>query len=307
MRVSKEFKIGLLAVVSITILYLGFNFLKGIDFFSATNQYYAVYEEIDGLNVSNDVILNGLSVGRVASVKILPRSGNKILVELDINSDIELYPNTVALLTDQGLLGGKIVELILNDKNPTTLLDDGDTLKSQFDQGLIASVSETASPLVNDLGVTIKQINQLLQKNNESITSTMQNLEQSSLLLKQTMQQNQAEINSLITNYTEVAKQLAFLLQDLPPVVKKMNQFADSLNDMQLAQTAKKLDATMVSLNQSMKKINQGQGTLGKLVNDDSLYLNLNQAAENLDKLMIDFKERPGRYIHFSVFGKKEE
>lgn len=307
MRVSKEFKVGLLAVVSITILYLGFNFLKGIDFFSATNQYYAVYDEIDGLNVSNDVILNGLSVGRVAKVKILPGSGNKIVVELDINSDIELHPNTIALLTDQGLLGGKIVELIIDSKNSTTLLEDGDTLNSELDQGLIASVSETASPLVDDLGITIKQINQLLQKNNESITSTMQNLEQSSLLLKQTMQQNQSEINNLITNYSDVAKQLAFILQDLPPVVKKMNQFADSLNDMQLAQTAKKLDATMASLNQSMEKINQGQGTLGKLVNDDSLYVNLNQAVESFDKLMIDLKERPGRYVNFSVFGKKQD
>lgn len=307
MKVSKEFKVGLLAVVSITILYLGFNFLKGIDFFSATKQYYAVYEKIDGLNISNNVILNGLSVGRVADIKILPSSGNKIIVELDVNSDIDLYPSTVALLTDEGLLGSKIVELLISDTPVETMLEDGDTLKTELDEGLVASIQEKAAPITDELEITLARINNLLAKNTESVTRTMNNLEQTSATINTTVQQNQSELNQLMKNFNEAAKQLAFVMQDLPPVVNKMNQFADSLNDMQLAATAQRLQATVTNLNQTLEKINQGEGSLGKLVNDDSLYLNLNQAAQNLDKLMIDVRERPGRYVNFSVFGSKND
>lgn len=307
MKISKEFKVGLLAIVSITILYLGFNFLKGIDFFSASNQYYAVYEKIDGLNVSNNVILNGLSVGRVAEIKILPRSGNKIVVEFDINSDIELYNSTVAKLTDDGILGSKVVELLISESPTGKVLEDGDTLNSELDKGLIASFQETAAPITDELETTLTRVNLLLEANTESISKTMVNLEQTSSLIKTTVQQNQSEVNQLLENVNEAAKQLAFVMQDLPPVINKMNQFADSLNDMQLAATAQKLQATVTSLNQSIEKINQGQGSLGKLMHDDSLYVNLNHAAENLDKLMIDLRERPGRYVNFSIFGRKND
>lgn len=307
MKVSKEFKVGLLAIVSIVILYLGFNFLKGIDFFSSTNQYYAVYEEIDGLNISNNVILNGLSVGRVAAIKILPNSGNKIVVELDIDSDIEVYSSSVALLTDQSILGSKVVELLIDNQSSKQILNDRDTIKTRLDAGLIASIKETAAPITDELEITIAKINSLLAQNAESLEGTMQNLEQTSSMIKTTVQQNQSEVNQLLDNFNKAAKQLAFVMQDLPPVINKMNQFADSLNDMQLAETGKKLQATLTNLNETVNKINQGQGSLGKLVNDDSLYVNLNQAAENLDRLMIDLRERPGRYVNFSVFGRKND
>ena len=296
-----------MAIVSITILYLGFNFLKGIDFFSDTKQYYAVYEEIDGLNVSNNVILNGLSIGRISDIKILPESGNKIIVELDINSDIEVYSSTVALITDSGLLGSKIVELLITNNPGASALQNGDTLKTQLNPGIIASLKETAAPITDELEVTLTSINRLLELNTESITNTMSNLEQTSSAIKTTVQQNQSDVNQLLNNVNEAAKQLAFVMQDLPPVIQKMNQFADSLNDMQLAATAQKLQATVTNLNQTIERINQGQGSLGKLVNDDSLYVNLNQAAENLDRLMIDLRENPGRYVNFSVFGRKND
>ena len=133
MNISKEFKVGTLAVTSIVILYFGFNFLKGIDLFKNTNNYYALYDNIDGLTISNPVIINGLSVGRVSNIKILQNNGNLVIVEVSIESDLVLRSGTIARLVNTDFLGSKAIELILSDTSNITYLD-GDTLKSEVDR-----------------------------------------------------------------------------------------------------------------------------------------------------------------------------
>ncbi|MGK7394068.1 MAG: MlaD family protein [Candidatus Cyclobacteriaceae bacterium M3_2C_046] len=307
MKVSKEFKVGLLAVVSITILYLGFNFLKGIDFFSSSNQYYAIYDEIDGLNVSNEVILNGLAVGRVSAIRIMPNSNNRILVELDVNSKIQLGENSTALLMNSDFLGSKAIELLVEEsiENP---IEDGDTLLSELDKGLTDVLLESAGPVADDLGTTVRRINLILENlsaNTQKIDNTLANLEQSSLILRNTMQENQNDIGSVLDNYNTVAVELANTVREVPPLLNKTTQFIDSLQTLELSETLQTVQQAVSSLNQTMMKIDQGDGTLARLINNDSLYLNLNKAAEDLDKLLVDLKENPNRYVHFSVFGRK--
>lgn len=308
MKVSKEFKVGLLAVVSITILYMGLNFLKGIDFFSRTNYYYAIYDEVDGLNVSNDVILNGLSVGRVSNISIMPHNQNKILVELDVNSDIRLGRNSIAMLKNSDFLGGKAIELII--ETPVEgILSDGDTLISEVDKGLAGMLLESAGPVADDLGATLRRLNIILESlsnNTGYITSALKNIEQASQSLKDALAENRGKLNDVLVNYNQVALQLSESLRELPPVLIKTSQIADSIQSLELSETVKKTQEAVDKLNSAIAKINEGDGTLAKLTNDDSLYVNLNSAAENLNKLLIDVRENPGRYIQFSVFGKKE-
>lgn len=308
MKVSKEFKVGLLAVVSIAILYMGVNFLKGIDFFSSTNYYYAVYDEVDGLDVSNDVILNGLSVGRVSDISIITNRQNKILVELDVDSDIRLGRNSIAMLKNSDFLGSKAIELII--ETPIEgLLYDGDTLTSEVDKGLAGMLLESAGPVADDLGATLRRLNIILESlsnNTGYITSTLRNLDQASLSLKGAVAENRGTLNETLVNFNQVALQLSESLRELPPVLIKTGQIADSIRSLEFSETIKKTQDAVDKLNSAVSKINEGDGTLAKLINDDSLYVNLNQATGNLDKLLIDLRENPGRYIQFSVFGKKE-
>ena len=305
MKISKEFKVGLLAVVSITVLYLGFNFLRGIDFFSSTDTYYAVYEEIDGLNVSNDVILNGLAVGRVSDIKILPRANNQILVEMDVDKEVRLNESTIALLKNKDFLGSKAIELIVTEVNINSPLDDGDTLKARLDKGLTDILAETAGPVADDLNTTIRRVNLILEElanNTDKISNTLSNVEETSRIMKNTFQENRNDINSLISNYNQVALELAYVMQDITPILNNVTQLTDSLQTLELSQTLQQTQQTIGNLNETIGKINQGSGTLAKLINDDSLYNNLNKSAEDLDKLLNDLRENPGRYVNFSLF-----
>lgn len=306
MKISKEFKVGLLAVVAITILYLGFNFLKGIDFFSATNQYYAVYDEIDGLNLSNDVILNGLAVGRVSDIKILPNRNNQIVVELDVDSRIVLGDSTVALLKNNDVLGTKAIELVVEDRLMNQV-NDGDTLLSRLDRGIASVLLEKAAPVADDLSTTIRNVNIILENlanNSGRINNALANIEETTEALRNTVRNNQQEVNRLLNSYNDVALDLSKTLREAPPLLIKTSQLIDSLQNLEVAQTLRKTEEAIESLNSAIAKIDGGEGTLGRLINDDSLYANLNKAAEDLDRLLIDLRENPNRYVHFSVFGR---
>ncbi len=308
MRFSKEFKVGLLAVVSITILYLGFNFLKGEDFFSSSNSYYVIYEEIDGLSLSNNVILNGFAVGRVSNMTILPNRQNNILVEIDIDNRIALGKKTVAVLKNSDVLGTKSIELLI-ESPLTDRLDDGDTLIAEIDKGIASVLMESAGSVTEDIGTTIKRLNIILESlanNTGNITNTLNNVEQTSRQLRGIVTENRDQMNQMLKNYNEVAVDLSKTLREVPPVLIKAGQVADSLQSLEFSQTLAKTQEAIGNLNQALVKINEGQGTLAQLINNDSLYVNLNNAAQDLDKLLIDFRENPGRYVNFSLFGGRK-
>jgi phospholipid/cholesterol/gamma-HCH transport system substrate-binding protein len=305
MRFSKEFKVGLLAIVSITILYLGFNFLRGVDFFSATSNYYVIYDEIDGLNAGNNVILNGFTVGRVSNLRILHHDQNRILVEMDIDENIVLGRNTVAVLKSSDVLGTKAIELVVETpvKEP---LSPGDYLNAEIDRGIASILLETAEPIAADLSTTISNLNIILvnlASNTAYITSTLNNVEQTSQNLKRIVIENREQMNQMLVNYNEVALDLSRTLREIPPVLIKAGQVADSLQSLDFSQTLAKTQAAIETLNSALAKVDKGQGTLAHLINDDSLYVNLNKAAEDLDRLLIDIRENPGRYVNFSLFG----
>lgn len=300
-------KVGLLALIAGVILYVGFNYLKGIDFFDPTTSYYVVYDRIDGLTVSNQVHINGMSVGRVAAVSILQDRGNQLLVTLDIQDDIKLGKGTIAQLSDNGLLGGKKIDLIVSFEEP--LLKKGDTLIAGRESGMTEILTEKASPVIQGLDSVLVNINRLVkeyQGMSTEVRKIMVNTADASEQAGSILAENRAKISEITSNLNKLSAQLIETEKAFRPLIGKMNTFADSLNAIQLAAAVNNANRTLASLQQTVQAIEQGQGTLGKLVATDSLHTNLNRTLVSLDSLFIDLKAHPKRYVHFSVFGKKD-
>ena len=303
---SKEFKIGLLAVVSSVLLYTGFNFLKGTDFFSTTNTYYAVYDRIDGLTVSNQVMVNGLAVGRVSAIVIKQNEGNKLLVSLEVRNDLKLGKKSKAVLKDNGLLGGKIIELQIGKID--TPLKHGETLIAVRDEGLMAEITAKADPIVAKADSIMSQVNGLLttlSESKEDISKSMSNISGITGSLKNSLDQGQ--VDQILRNIKQLSASLVSMQKEFQPIVGKMGTFTDKLNQMELDKAVQQANNALSNLNQVMEKVNKGEGTLGALANNDSLYNNLNNVSNSVDKLFIDLRENPKRYINISVFGKKEK
>lgn len=303
---SKEFKIGLLALVASIFLYSGFHFLKGSDFFSTTKTYYVVYENVNGLTISNPVMLNGLSVGKVSNIEILQKQGNKLLVTLHVRDGLALGKNSKAMLTDNGLLGGKMIDLEIGKVG--TPLKDKDTLNAVIKEGMMTELSEKADPFVakaDSIMSNVSDIVESLAKSKEDVSQMLDNFNGISGNIRSTL--NQGQLNSILGNMNQLSASLVNMQQKFNPIVGKMDNFADKLNEMELAEAVKTANESLSNLNEVLGKVNQGEGTLGALANDDSLYQNLNGVTENLDKLFIDLRENPKRYVNISVFGKKEK
>jgi phospholipid/cholesterol/gamma-HCH transport system substrate-binding protein len=302
-KVSKEFKVGLLAIVSIAILYIGFNFLKGSNLFSPNNTYYAVYDNIDGLNVSNPILINGFSVGRVSEIEILQKQGNKLLVSLDITNDQVVRSGTWAIIKSD-LLGSKAVHL--DSIYMGQPLKEGDTLNAQLHRGITEQLTSTAMPLVDKLEVTLMNLNAILanlSNNQDNINATIANFRKTS-----------ANIASGTSQLGDMSKKLDQLLEELSDpetgvaaLVQKMNQVADTVNSLEMDALMTSTKSAIDELGETIRLINEGEGNLNKLLKDDELYNNMTKTMEDLDKLFIDMREHPKRYVHFSVFGKKDK
>jgi phospholipid/cholesterol/gamma-HCH transport system substrate-binding protein len=303
---TKEFKIGLLALVASIMLYTGFSFLKGTDFFSSTKRYYVIYADINGLTISNPVMVNGLSVGRVSNIEVLQSDSNKLKVSMDVRDDIALGETTEAQLTDAGLLGGKQINLIVG-KNQKTF-KGGETLKSKIMEGMMKTITKEATPIVDKVDTVLAQaviLSKALVKSKEDIAAALSNVNGITGKLNNTL--SNGEIDQIIRNVNALSASLLTMQKQFQPIVGKMDNFADKLNKMELETAVKQANESMQNLNQILAKVNKGEGTLGALANNDSLYRNLNNVSNSTNRLLIDMRENPKRYVNFSVFGKKEK
>lgn len=309
MHITKEFKIGIFSVIAITLLYLGFNFLKGIDFLATTHKYYVVYDNIGGLQVSNSVIIKGFAVGRVSNITYDQGSGNRIIVELDINGEIILDDSTIAILVSEGFLGGKAIELRIPEiiNNP---VQDGDTLKSEIALGLFESITEQTGPVADDIGILIRRLSSEIENFHETelilretIIKVNANLDQTYLMIKE----NRENFKITLENINSLTQNLSDAATELKPLLVNTNIFVDSLNTLNLSDAVESMSGTMDELHALVANLNNGQGSMGKLLKDDSLYYYLTKTAADLDSLFVDLQEHPKRYVHFSVFGKKDK
>ena len=308
MKLSQEVKVGILAVVALTLLYFGFNFLKGSDFFSSNRQYEVVYDNVDGLTVSNPVQINGYTVGRVKTVRILQDQGNQMLVTLDIRKDIVIGTGTKAILADNGLLGGKLIRLDINLKGQP-LGDDG-RLVAVKETGVVASLSSKATPVLNNVDSMTRNLNRIIlsfDKTAAILNQTLQGANRVTGTLGLAVQENRAALQATLGNVSRLSASLAETEKQFKPILAKANSFADSLNALQLRQTLASATQTVNNLQQLLAGIQQGRGSIGKLASDEALYKNVNATTVSLEKLLTDFRQNPKRYVHFSLFGRKDK
>lgn len=308
MKISQEIKVGLLAVVALLMLFFGFNFLKGSDFFSSNHKYTVIYDNIDGLTASNPVQINGLTVGQIRSIKILQDQGNKLLVTVEIKSGIRVTRGSRAVLADDGLLGGKLIRLGINPGTPE--LENGGQLVSAKETGLSALIKEKTLPVLNNVDSLTYQLNKVVGQFDQTgvvLNQTLRSANAGVRTLDLAIAENRVGLKATLDNVNRLSNSLVETEKQLRPILAKADTFADSLQGLQLKQTLGSVNKTVDNLQKILGAINRGQGSIGKLTTNDSLYRNVNATTASLEKLLTDFRENPKRYVHFSLFGKKDK
>ncbi|OIN60246.1 MlaD family protein [Arsenicibacter rosenii] len=308
MKLSQETKVGILAVVALAMLYFGFNFLKGSDFFSSNRQYEAIYDNVDGLTVSNPVQVNGFTVGRVKTIKILQDQQNQMLVTLDIRKDLAVGEGSKAILADNGLLGGKLIRLEVNQKGQ--VMEDGGRLVAVKESGMVATLSNKATPVLNNVDSLTRNLNRIVlsfDKTAAILNQTLAGANKVTGTLDLTVQENRAALRATLANVNRLSASLAETEKQVKPILAKASTFADSLNALQLRQTLATANQTVANLQKLLAGIQQGKGSIGKLTSDEALYANVNATTVSLERLLTDFRENPKRYVHFSLFGRKDK
>ena len=307
---SNELKVGFLALIAFLILYFGFNFLKGNDLFSSSKIYYVEFDNVDGLTASNQVVLNGIEVGKVKKVSIQPEKSNKILVALRINKDVIIPNQTIAILADGALLGGKVIRLQLLGKSE---LADGSFLKGTTEIGLTTLLKERAIPVISNadsLLIAFRAISKKFENTGTHLNELLKNSNETVVGINGSvngmLQENRANITQISENMRNLSASLVETEKELKPLLTKFNTVADSLNTLKIGKTLNDANLAILTVQKILTSLESGQGSAGKLLKNDSLYLGLNKTLIDLDKLLLDFRLQPKRYLNFSVFGKKD-
>ncbi len=308
MAISTETKVGILAVVSIAALALGFDFLKGNRTFEKGRNFYAVYDRVPGLQESDPVKVNDLLVGRVKELSLLPNY--KILARITITEDFPIPEDSRVMISASDLLGAKQIDLIIGSSKKIALSDD--TLRGTIEIGIQEEIREELKPITEKVKSLIAQIDSAVtivssifsdQMGNDvessvsSITASLENFRSMSLRADQMIAQQSSSVDSIFNNLETVTGSLANNQDKIDAILGNLASITDSLAAADFAQTLVEAHKAMVSLGDIVRSIEAGEGSLGKLVVDDALYENLRASSENLDLLLQDLKANPGKYV----------
>lgn len=296
MKFSKEVKVGLFMISAIVLLYFGFNFLKGIDFFSSDYKYYAIYKNVDKLTESNQIFLNGYAVGRVSDV-IIQQQRDRVVVELSIDSDITVNGSTVAVLNGE-LLGGRFIQLVVGKTGDK--LKPKDTIRSDVAKGIADFIAENAEPVAANLQTTLRKLNSMLDTLHRSaslINGMLTDLKSTPGRINHTITNLNGRVGEVTGTFNEVGKNLNTTLGDLKPTLQNFKTISDSLKRLQLSGTLNKAQQSLTKLNETLTALNKGDNTASKLMTEDSLYNNLNNLLQNLDSLANHFNANPKHFM----------
>lgn len=314
MKITNETKVGVLAAVAIAILIIGYSFLKGNDVFSSENEFYATYDRVDGLAVSKPVLVNGYQIGRVSDLTLQPNG--QILAQFKIDPEYAIPKNTVARLESTDLLGGKAIIFDLGTGND--FAEDGDTLNANIQKDLLQQVEpiqKKAEMIIARLDSVLTSVNSTLspefQRNFDrsfaSIAKTLETLEGTTRTVDGLVTTERVKIAGIMSNLESITGNFKNNNAKITNIMNNFEKVSDDVAKANFAQTIAEANKAVADLQTIVNKVNTGQGTLGQLINDEKMYNNLNNAAGNLDKLMIDLKANPKRYVSFSVFGGKKD
>jgi phospholipid/cholesterol/gamma-HCH transport system substrate-binding protein len=321
MKFSREFLTGILVVVAIAVLYLGVSYLKGINVFSKQQRFFAVYDNVAGLVSSNPVVLNGYKIGIVKGVQLSNKGDGRIVVEVVIDdANLKVPEDTKLEIYDADLFGSKAIQIVLGQS--TVLAPNKDTLVSGVQLGLTESLKQEIEPLKKKSTELFASLDSIMGSLNNalksaegkqdigtifsSLKSTLSNLEATTFKVNGILDANAGNLQSMLTNVNSIATNLKDNNARITNAVTNFNAISDTLAKVQLAQTMKKVDNALAGFTTMLEKINSGQGSLGQMIQTDSLHRELVSASHSLDLLLNDMQTNPKRYVHFSVFGKKD-
>ena len=305
---SKEIKVGLLAIVAIAALVIGFNFLRGSNLLSSAKTYYATYPSVEGLNAGAPVILNGIKVGQVKNLELQPDKGNVVRVALEMDKGIVLGDSTLASLGGS-LLGSKTISLALGRNGK--VFTGGEELRTQSDTGiagLATALQARALPVLTSLDSTLRHVNAIINKDaGTNIQGTLLSARNSTEALQRLIESNQRNINQITSNLAQMSSALNKSTAKLDRIAVNFSQLSDSLKDAPVGPALRRLNATMGEAQTTVASLNRAlndkNSSMGKLLNDSALYHNLTATTASSNDLLVDFKANPKRYVHFSVFG----
>ena len=306
MKFSKEIKAVLIILSGVFLFLIGYNFLNGTSLFKKENNLFALYDNVEGLQVGTKVTVNGLSVGKVAMIDFLPNT-TQILVSFTIRNDVVFSKNSVAELYEAGLIGGKSIAIHPVYDNYTKF-KSGDTLKSSVKPGLTDVVNQQIAPLQQKLEKVLTNADSLFSGVNNVLNSEGKNnlsttLENLSSAVKNT-DELVSRFNSISKNQN---KNINRTIENLSIISESLNKISDSLSKSNLKQTIYNFEKLSSNFIDVLTEIQNGKGTINKLIYQDSLYQNLKNSSKAIEILIKDLKSNPKRYVHFSLFGKKEK
>jgi len=301
LKVSNETLVGAFAAITITILLLGYNFLKGEELFSTTSNYYVAFPDAMGLQSSAAVMHKGIKVGSVRKI-MLDDTNGQIVVEFYLNDKVKLDKGSEIKLVSTDLFNTRALEIVLGGSK-TAFFESNDTIPGSIAGGLLDKVGEQFTPLVASINSLVDSLNQAIDPS--KIKGTVNNLEQSTASLSAMLSDKNSQLNKILRDVASISNNIKSNNEVINAALANVEAITDSLAKARLTETIAQAHLALEQTTAVMRKVNEGEGSLGMLVNDKKLYDNLNKSAADLDSLMVDLKANPKRYVHFSVFGKK--
>ncbi|NOQ26420.1 MAG: MCE family protein [Bacteroidales bacterium] len=309
MKLNKETKIGIIAAIIISCFIWGFNFLKGKNILTTNDSFYAVYSNIGGLEEASPVIISGYKVGVVESIKLHENKQNKIVVKFSLKEDLSIPLNTEAIIYPASLIAGKAIKLNFSDSKEFHL--NGDTLIGTLEQDLISNLSDELIPVKNKIENLVVSMDSVLaifdNQRKENLKNSLDNLEHITNNLSELLDADNSKLAKILSNAESISNNLKNNNEQIAKILTNFSNISDSIEQANIKTTILNANKTLAEFSQISTKINSGEGTIGMLINNDSLYVNLNNLAADLDSLIIDLNENPKRYVHFSLFGKKDK
>lgn len=320
MKLSKEVKTGIVVVVAIALGVYGFNYLRGTDLFKKSFTLYAVYNRSEGVIEANPILINGYKVGQVQKLELKHnKNGYKVLMTLMLTEKVNIPKGSHAKIVSSDLLGSKAIEINFSDSsvmvsNGDTLLPDvEDDLKTAVDKR-IAPLQKKAENLISSIDSVMQVVQQVMNANVraslvtsfENIKTTIQSLQHTAFNLDTLTTTQQSKIILILDKLQSITGNIEKNNDKIGNILTNFSNISDSLAKANLKQTIETTNLALSQANDILTQINTGKGTIGKMLKNDSIYNNLNKASEDLDKLVKDLRINPERYVHISVFGRKD-
>lgn len=309
MKLNKETKIGIIAILIIAFFIWGFNFLKGKNIISSNKTFYAVYNHIDGLEEASPVFVNGFKVGVVESIKFHKLTQEKIVVKFSLGENLKLPKQSKVIIYPATLIAGKAIKIEFSDSKE--YYANGDTIVGELEQDLISSLSDELIPLKNKIENLVVSMDSVLAifdtQRKENLKKSLDNINKITTNLNELVDADNSKLAVILNNAESISNNLKKNNEQITNILTNFSSISDSLEQANIKTTILNANKTLAEFSAISAKINSGEGTIGMLIQNDSLYNNLNFLAADLDSLVIDLNENPRRYVHFSLFGKKDK